>query len=69
MKKNIVLPLYTLFIEHSKNINRPSTVHSFKGPFEFSHEDIAEIWLAAKPALDPKYFVLVVDLFTTKIYT
>lgn len=43
MKKNIVLPLYTLFIEHSKNINRPSTVHSFKGPFEFSHEDIAEI--------------------------
>ena len=32
------------------------------------HADIADIRFLAKSAVDPKYFFLLVDLFTSKIY-
>ena len=32
------------------------------------HADIADLRFLAKPAADPKYCLLLVDLFTSKIY-
>ena len=45
------------------------TLHSFKRPFEALQVDIAYISLSARSAVDPKFCLLFVDLFTSKIYT
>ena len=44
------------------------TLYSFKGPFQLLHTDIGFIKYLAKSAVDPKYFLFFVDLFTSKIY-
>ena len=46
-----------------------SILYSLKGPFDLPHADTADLRFLAKSAVDPKYFLLVVDLFTSKIYT
>ena len=38
------------------------------GPLQFFHADIAFLKFLAKSAVDPKYALLCVDLFTSKIY-
>ena len=62
------LPLFTPFVEQIKNIDRPP-LYSFKGPFELLHADIADIRFLANSEVDPKYCLLFLDLFTSKIYT
>ena len=62
------LPLKTLFIEKKRDIDR-SIFYSFKGPFELLHADIADLRFLIKSAVDPKYCLLIVDLFISKIYT
>ena len=44
------------------------TQFSIGKPFELFHADIADTRFLAKSAIDPKYFLLLVDLFTSKIY-
>ena len=53
---------------NKKNIDR-STLFSVQSPFDLLHADIAYIRFLAKSAADPKYCLLFVDLFTSKIYT
>ena len=62
------LPLKTPFIEKKRDIDR-SIFYSFKGPFELLHADIADLRFLIKSAVDPKYCLLTVDLFISKIYT
>ena len=62
------LPLTTPFIEKRKNIDC-YMLYSFKGPFALLYVDIADIRFLAKSAVDRKYCLLLVDLFTSKIYT
>ena len=64
----INLALYTSFDEQRTNIDL-STLYSFKGPFEILHADIANIRFLAKSAVDPKYCLLFLNIFTSKIYT
>ena len=45
-----------------------STLYSIGKPFELLHADIADLRFLAKSAVDPKYCLLIVDLFTSKIY-
>ena len=45
-----------------------STLFSISKPFELVHGDIADIRFLAKSAVDPKYCLLLVDLFTSKVY-
>ena len=45
-----------------------STLYSISKPFELLHADIADLRFLAKSAVDPKYCLLVVDLFTSKVY-
>ena len=46
-----------------------STLYSFKGPFEVLQADIADNRFLGKLAVDPKFCLLFVDLFTFMIYT
>ena len=66
-KENETLPLVTPFVDKKTNIDH-STLYSFHKPFEILHADIADIRFLAKSAVDPKYCLLLVDLFTSKIY-
>ena len=61
------MPLVTPFVHKKTNIDH-STLYSFHKPFEMLHADIADIRFLAKSAVDPKYCLLLVDLFTSKIY-
>ena len=66
-KKEEIL-IFVPFIENKKDIDN-STLHSFNGPFQLLHADIADIRFFSKSAIDPHYCLLFVDLFTQKIYT
>ena len=61
------VPLVTPFVEKKSNIDQ-STLYSISKPFELLHADIADLRFLAKSAVDPKYCLLVVDLFTSKVY-
>ena len=65
-KKNN-LPLVTPFIIEKSNVDH-SALCSIGKPFELLHGDIADTRFLAKSAVDPKYCLLLVDLFTSKIY-
>ena len=66
-KKSV--PFYTPFVEQRKDIDRSSALYSIKAPFELMHADIADIRFFSKSAVDQKYCLLAVDLFTSKTYT
>ena len=57
----------TPFVNKRSNIDH-STLYSISKSFDLMHADIADLSWLAKLALDPKYFFLVVVLFTSKIY-
>ena len=61
------VPFYTPFIPHKKNIDR-STLYTVNGPLQFFHADVAFLKFLAKSAVDPKYALVCVDLFTSKVY-
>ena len=61
------LPFYTPFTPQKKDIDR-STLFSLNGPMQFFHADIAYLQFLAKSAVDPKFALVCVDLFTSKIY-
>ena len=61
------IPLKTPFIEKKGDIDQ-STLYNVEKPFKKVHADIADLRFFAKSAVDPKYALLAVDLFTSKIY-
>ena len=61
------VPLVTLFVEKKSNIDE-STLYSISKSFERLHGDIADLRFLTKSAVDPKYCLLVVGLFTSKVY-
>ena len=63
--ENETLSLVTLFVDKKTNIDH-LTLYSFHKPFEMLHADIADIRFLAKSAVDRKYCLLLVDLFTSK---
>ena len=65
--QNNNLPLVTPFINKRSNIDH-STLYSIGKPFELLHADINDLRFLANSAVDPKYCLLIVDLFTSKIY-
>ena len=66
-KDNDKIPLRTPFFEKKGDIDR-STLYSIGRPFQRVHADIADLRFFAKSAVDPKYALLAVDLFTSKTY-
>ena len=67
-KEEIQIPFYTPFIEQRKDIDRSSALYSINGPLQFFHADLAYLQFFAKSAVDPKYALVCVDLFTSKVY-
>ena len=61
------MPLVTPFVNEKSNVDH-STLYSIGKPFELLHSDITDTRFFAKSALDSKYCLLLVDLFTSKIY-
>ena len=45
-----------------------SILYSFDGPFQLLHADVGNLEFLGKSATDPKYCLLFVDLFTSKVY-
>ena len=66
-QKRNILPVVTPFISSKSNVDH-STLYSIGKPFELLHADIADTRFLAKSAVDPKYCLLLVDLFTSKVY-
>ena len=67
LKESDQIPLTTPFLEQKKDVDR-STLFSIQGPFELCHADIADLRFLAKSAVDLKYALLIVYLFTSKVY-
>ena len=65
--QNNNLPLVTPFVNKKLNIDH-STLYNISKPFELLHVDIVDLRFLAKSTVDPKYCLLVVDLFTSKTY-
>ena len=61
------LPITMPFYDFKSNLDH-STLYSVGKPFELLHADIADTRFLAKSAVDPKYCLLLVDLFTSKVY-
>ena len=45
-----------------------STSFNIQAPFDLSHADVGDLRFLGKSAVDPKYCLLLVDLFTSKVY-
>ena len=55
------------FYDFKSNVDH-STLFSIGKPFELLHADIADTRFLAKSVIDLKYCLVLVDLFTSKIY-
>ena len=65
--KKVSLPIKATYVGKGDDIDR-STLYSFTVPFELLHADIANLEFLGKSAADPKYCLVIVDLFTSKTY-
>ena len=65
--ENTRLPFYTLFVELKKDIDRSLSLYSIDAPLQFFHADIANLQFFSKSAVDPKYALICVNLFSSKI--
>ena len=45
-----------------------STLYSFDGPFQLIHADVGNLGFLGKSATAPRYVLLVVDLYSSKVY-
>ena len=45
-----------------------STLYGFDGPFQLLHADVGNLKFLGKSAANPKYSLVCVDLFTSKVY-
>ena len=61
------IPIKAEHVQKSDDIDR-STLFSVQAPFDFLHADIGNLRFLGKSAADPKYCLLLVDLFTSKIF-
>ena len=55
------------FVNKRSNIDH-STLYSISKPFELLHVHIADIRFLAKSVVDPKYCLLIFDLYSSKIF-
>ena len=62
-----ILPITMPFYDFKRNVDH-STLYSIGKPFELLHADITDTRFFLKSAIDPKYCLLLVDLFTSKVY-
>ena len=62
------IPFHTPVIEQKQLIDRLPTFYNLNGPMQFFHADVVDIRFFTKSAVDPKYALLCVDMFSSKVY-
>ena len=62
------IPFYTPFVEQKKDIDRSSSLYTVYGPLQFFHADVVYLNFFSKSAVDPKYALICVDLFSSNVY-
>ena len=60
------IPLKAEYVQKSDDIDH-STLYSIQAPFDLWHVDVGDLCFLGKSAADPKYCLLLVDLFTSKV--
>ena len=60
-------PTRANFVE--KGENDRSTLYSFDGPFQFLHAGVGNLEFLDKNTTFPQYVLVIVDLFSSKVYT
>ena len=66
-KKDYSIPIKAEYAQKSDDTDR-STLFSLQAPFDLMHADIGDLSFLGKSTTDPKYCLLLVDLFTSKSY-
>ena len=61
------IPIKAEYVQKSGDIDR-STLCSVQAPFDLLHSDVGDLLFLGKFAVDPKYCLLLVVLFTSKVY-
>ena len=64
---NDKVPTRTDYVE-KREIDR-STLYSFDGPFQLLHADVGNLEFLGKNATFPQYVLVIVDLYSSNIYT
>ena len=60
------IPIRVDYVE-KREIDR-STLYSFDGPFQLIHADVGNLEFLRKSATAPRYMLLAVDLYSSKVY-
>ena len=66
ISKTNQIPTRTDYVE-KRDIDR-SILYSFDGPFQLVHADVADLQFLGKSATVPRNVLLVVDLYSSKVY-
>ena len=66
LKDGEKIPTRFDFIE--KREKDRSTLYSFDGPFQLIHADVGNLEFLGKSVTVPKYALLIVDLYSSKVY-
>ena len=61
------VPIKAEYVQKSDDIDR-STLYSIHASFDLLHADVGDLCFLGKSAANPKYCLLLVDLFTSKVY-
>ena len=67
MKTKIVIN--TPFVQERAVTQRGEMLHTIDGPMQLVHADVADLNFFSKSVVAPKYCLLCIDLFTSKVYT
>ena len=59
----------TPFVQKRAVTQRGEMLHTIDGPMQVVHEDVTDLNFFSKSVVAPKYCLLSVDLFTSKVYT
>ena len=51
-----------------REIDRSTTLYSFDGPFLLIHADVGNLEFQGKSATTPRYVLLALDLYSSKVY-
>ena len=61
------VPIKAEYVQKGDDIDC-STLYSVQAPFDLLHADVGNLRFLGKSATNPKYCLLLVDLFTSKVY-
>ena len=61
------VPIKAEYVQKSDDIDH-FTLYSIHVPFDLLHADVGDLHFLGKSAADPKYCLLLVDLFTSKVF-